>query len=84
MKRCKANQLMRAIAVVLLLVVASCGEQGGKNAANNNTNTNASTLKALKTQGTGNGSLTKGNFTPKDLADIDKSAYKDGQLLVRF
>ncbi|MBF0316783.1 MAG: S8 family serine peptidase, partial [Nitrospirae bacterium] len=81
MKRCKTNQLMRAIAVVLLLVVTSCGDQGKKDAANNNNADN--TINAtLKTQEAG--SLTKGRFTPKDLASLDKSAYKEGQLLVKF
>ncbi|KJU86306.1 peptidase S8/S53 subtilisin kexin sedolisin [Candidatus Magnetobacterium bavaricum] len=82
MKICSTNQLIRTIiAVALLLVVASCGDQGRKDAGKDSTT--ASAVKAtLNTQEAG--SLTKGKLTPKDPASLNKNAYKEGQLLVKF
>ncbi|MBF0337126.1 MAG: S8 family serine peptidase [Nitrospirae bacterium] len=84
MKRCSIIQLIRVIIVIaMLLAVASCGDQGKKDAANSNTAANTATT-TVKTHETETASLTKGRFTPKDLSDVNTNAYKEGQLLIKF
>ncbi|MBF0343968.1 MAG: S8 family serine peptidase [Nitrospirae bacterium] len=86
MKTSKTYQLTRALVIVLLLVVASCGGADKKDADKSADKSNVTTSQ-IKTQQTGNSTsstLSKGKINPKDPADIDKKAYKDGQLLVKF
>lgn len=84
MKKRNTTRLIRTIiAVAMLLVVVSCGDQGKKDAANSSTAASTATTTA-KTNESVTASLTKGRFTPKDIADVNANAYKEGQLLVKF
>ncbi|MBV6340561.1 S8 family serine peptidase [Candidatus Magnetobacterium casense] len=82
-KRNTARLIRTIIAVAMLLVVVSCGDQGKKDAANSSTAASTATTTA-KTNESVTASLTKGRFTPKDIADVNANAYKEGQLLVKF